>query len=375
MTSQARIEANRRNAQKSTGPRTIEGKKRSCLNALDHGLRAEHVVLPTEDTSAFDAHMVGWIGDWQPTTRTRLHLVKRVAVATWRLDRCVRVETARLSDRANVALYQWDSSRADRVARAVDRLDVDPAAAVRDLESTREGLSKLSELWRGIDLAAREPGAWNDPEEHHQRFFLLQGLHTNDPGAKQAVDNLWRFLLVARPDLVEEDEVGPFEPRLAEKVREQIQEYADQEIGRLIELWNALPDESLARNRFAELAAFTPRPEDATLLRYEAQFDREFRASINQLVKLTQTGADLVEDPLDAPNEPIIPTIEAPEASPVPNEPNAEPVAEPSVPNEPIMVMPTLPVARADRDRKGRTWPLVESPEGSDLPQSLGSNR
>jgi hypothetical protein len=47
------IEANRRNAQQSTGPRTEIGKKTSSLNALRHGLTSRIVVLPTEDLAAY----------------------------------------------------------------------------------------------------------------------------------------------------------------------------------------------------------------------------------------------------------------------------------------------------------------------------------
>ena len=51
MASPAQLAANRRNAQKSTGPRTAEGKKRASLNALKHGMTAKTVVLPHESAS------------------------------------------------------------------------------------------------------------------------------------------------------------------------------------------------------------------------------------------------------------------------------------------------------------------------------------
>jgi hypothetical protein len=370
MTSPARIEANRRNAQKSTGPKTVEGKRRSCLNALDHGLRSEQVVLPTEDPSAFDAHLAAFVADWQPTTATRLHLVKRAAVATWRLDRCVRVETSRLSKRANAAIHEWEQRKAVAINRAIDRLPLDPARAVHELKSSREGVARLVELWRGLEAAVSVPGGWNHVIDHHQMYFLLQGLLPLDGG--EVNENLLRFLLVARPDLVEDAGLEPFNDHLAESTAYHLGLSIGAQIDRLIDLFHTLPDDSEARDRHAELEAFAPQPEDAALLRYEAQFDREFRASINQLARLSKTGDDLIEI---APNEPMIEEVSpSPEPS-APNEPKPEPVAEvsePVAPNEPNTITPIMPTPQAERDRDGRVWAVVTAPEGSDLPQSLG---
>ncbi len=54
MTSQVQSEANRRNALKSTGPKSKKGKGRARLNALKHGLRAKDIVLASEDGREFD---------------------------------------------------------------------------------------------------------------------------------------------------------------------------------------------------------------------------------------------------------------------------------------------------------------------------------
>ncbi len=53
MTSQKQIEANRRNAQKSSGPKTAQGRSISRMNALKHGLLAEQVIVPGEDFEEF----------------------------------------------------------------------------------------------------------------------------------------------------------------------------------------------------------------------------------------------------------------------------------------------------------------------------------
>jgi hypothetical protein len=53
MTSSRQVQANRRNALKTTGPKTAEGKAAVCLNAMKHGLLSREVLLPGEDEVAF----------------------------------------------------------------------------------------------------------------------------------------------------------------------------------------------------------------------------------------------------------------------------------------------------------------------------------
>ena len=87
MATREQIEANRRNARLSTGPKDTS---RTRFNGLKHGLRSEQGVLPGESRDEFDAERDGWFGDWRPMTHTRAVLVERAAVASWRLRRAVR---------------------------------------------------------------------------------------------------------------------------------------------------------------------------------------------------------------------------------------------------------------------------------------------
>ena len=66
MTSQKQIQANRRNAKKSSGPRTAGGKSITKLNALKHGLLTEQVVIPGEDFDEFEALRQNLDAEFEP---------------------------------------------------------------------------------------------------------------------------------------------------------------------------------------------------------------------------------------------------------------------------------------------------------------------
>ena len=93
MTSFRQIEANRRNARKSTGPITQEGKQRSRCNAVRHGLTAETVISALEDAEDYKAFEAAIIADYDAQSAVERELVLRLASLLWRLRRATTMET------------------------------------------------------------------------------------------------------------------------------------------------------------------------------------------------------------------------------------------------------------------------------------------
>ena len=91
-TTPKQIEANRRNAAMSTGPRTEEGKATSSRNAIRHGVLASVVVAQCEDRDTFNALMDDLMSEFRPETRMEASLVEKLAVLLWRERRLVETE-------------------------------------------------------------------------------------------------------------------------------------------------------------------------------------------------------------------------------------------------------------------------------------------
>jgi hypothetical protein len=90
-----KIDANRRNALRSTGPITPEGKARSSKNALRHGVYSVlPVVAGLEESEDWEIHYVGIFKSLAPEGTLEEALVERVALCFWRLNRIYRYETA-----------------------------------------------------------------------------------------------------------------------------------------------------------------------------------------------------------------------------------------------------------------------------------------
>jgi hypothetical protein len=93
MTSYRQSEANRRNALKSTGPRTEAGKQASRCNAVRHGLAAETVINSLEDADDYKAFEAAVTADYDAQSAVERELVLRLASVLWRLRRATTIET------------------------------------------------------------------------------------------------------------------------------------------------------------------------------------------------------------------------------------------------------------------------------------------
>jgi hypothetical protein len=98
MTTLRQIESNRRNALKSTGPKTESGKQRSSRNAVRHGLTAETVIRWLEDPDDYEAFELAVTADYHAETAVERELVLRLASLLWRLRRATSIETGLLQN-------------------------------------------------------------------------------------------------------------------------------------------------------------------------------------------------------------------------------------------------------------------------------------
>ncbi len=114
MTSQVQSEANRRNALKSTGPKSKKGKGRARLNALKHGLRAKDIVLPSEDEQEFVDLRRALITELGPEGSLEEQFAERIVVCLWRLRRVYPIEAG---------IFVWEGL-------AIERIDAEEEARV-----------------------------------------------------------------------------------------------------------------------------------------------------------------------------------------------------------------------------------------------------
>ena len=119
--SQKRIEANRRNAQKSTGPRTAEGKAKSATNSTIHGFSslnqnplAPGCFLHTEDESQFRGLLSEYVVTYNPQHPDELDLLTEAVFAKWRQQRIWLAEAGQIE----IAIAQGESELRKSLPRA-----------------------------------------------------------------------------------------------------------------------------------------------------------------------------------------------------------------------------------------------------------------
>src|SRR4030095_3435286 len=136
MASPAQINANRANAQKSTGPRSAEGKSASRFNALKHGIDAASIVIPGEDPADYDALAADYHRDFRPPSPSApLH-----AATMLRAD----CQTRRLQ-RAEAALHRTLLAETPGASLAAALLSDSPAAKL--LARVQRQIAAFERTW------------------------------------------------------------------------------------------------------------------------------------------------------------------------------------------------------------------------------------
>ena len=261
MASQKQIEANRRNALKSVGPKTEEGKAAVRLNALRHGVTAEAAVIPfVENPEDWEAHREGILESLSPVGHLETILAERVAMLLWRLGRANRYEreiAAIKQEEMEEDLFKYDTEKSpdhfqDRMENARDTakllkrlprmsdktkilkddaLDILEAAVcgVEDVELDKLSLPGLPDgagledfygwtagiLRNAIAVIAKEGGKSFDDLRHSTRFTFL----VSEAKAKLKMEKAKTKLERARrkhilPDLEKLEKLSRYEAHL-----------------------------------------------------------------------------------------------------------------------------------------------------------------
>ena len=210
--SKRKLEANRRNAQKSSGPVTPIGKARSAQNRISHGLCGKFYVLESESQEDYNDLLERFMKAEQPVDDVERELVAKMARHTWMSERAVRLQNAcflpqprseqeKAEGYANIAVrsdldlylrYQTTNDRA--YARAAAELakrrkerDLRERGFVRERraeaqEKRREECHELVVQERSFNVA----GAKADAELKEARLYATLGALTRPQNGKMA---------------------------------------------------------------------------------------------------------------------------------------------------------------------------------------------
>ena len=162
MISEKQLEANRRNAQKSTGPRTEEGKMVVSQNAIKHGILSTLQVLPdVESQEEWERHRAETMADLAPVGYLETVLAGRIAEMLWRLGRAARFEREAMAIAYENAEHDAASACTQGTPKGLKAKS--PLKAAEDRVALLEGIvSLLTDLYDAEEDAPvpREQAQW-----------------------------------------------------------------------------------------------------------------------------------------------------------------------------------------------------------------------
>ena len=347
MSTPARDAANKKNSQRSTGPKTERGKNASRMNALKHGFTANVIdVLPGENREAYDNRINLFIADHPGLTAAQMILIKRIVSADWKLDRLDQAQVATITTNMRHAPIDFETDlrqNAEDVGRrlifeSLDRCEGPewrepitqdriftrnhdhPASLKLELERTAQGVDWLLTQWNLLQGMLRFYGFWHYPDK--LTAVRLLGKRPEDVVEDPEIGTLfvacnilhikpWEFWsecfqaklgVTGRPMYKNqvyhmEGEVKKmfFPTNDPEVAFDWIDNFVTSEITRLTKLKTEVlqPIADADRAEAVKRAMFDASPSGIAMTRYQGELTRQLHRSINDLMKQRKCDSDL----------------------------------------------------------------------------------
>jgi hypothetical protein len=168
--SEERLAANRRNALRSTGPKSAEGKEKSRANALKHGLCSSKLV--SEDLALVEQRSYEFFVALCPQTSYQRWVADEMAIISLRVDHVERMERRARDFRALKAELCWDDDRRLHAIRLGSMIQSNPQEIVEELRRTPQGCEWLMTRWAMLAHVADVKKAWT-ADQTRLAFDLL----------------------------------------------------------------------------------------------------------------------------------------------------------------------------------------------------------
>ena len=179
MTSTKQIKANRRNAKKSTGPKTPEGKSVSRTNAICHGLTAAQVVIAGEDPEDFQRLLESFREELCPEDAIQSQIVNNLAQLMWRLRRIPLFEAALLTWLQRIELRKDERGQAiHRIGPSVTRLPL--KANISGNENNATGRLQPDAQFHNLNALGRTIQAMLEKQDYFNKLSRYQSALARD---------------------------------------------------------------------------------------------------------------------------------------------------------------------------------------------------
>ena len=301
MASKRQDQANRRNALRSTGPRTPAGKRRSSKNAIMHGILARDIVLLGESEEDFEQLREELIGELRPDGSLETQTAERIVILMWRLRRLYRAEVGELE----IAKRAGGEARDRMDARLSAKIDLGEIAEVPfdEFGKSPGALKTALEILDAIEEEVKENSNFGVYTKHIEGWGAAVDGSTFTPfpqlrrvGGPELRDGpRERVVYVNAPSTdseaaTDEQAVSARRDVLLAAVEADRQFLRSAKRSAEAEEDDALADETAAAN-------IPPAPVSDKLIRYEAHLDRQLARALDRLNRLQRGRLGAAEPP------------------------------------------------------------------------------